>query len=262
MRPVPLSPHARQAALDAMEAAPLDVLVIGGGVVGAGAAQDAATRGLSVGLVEARDFASGTSSRSSKLMHGGLRYLEMLDFRLVAEALKERGLNLQKLAPHLVQEVAFLYPLQHRGWERFYAGSGVALYDAMSKASGYGKGVPLHRHHTRRGARKIFPGLRKDALVGALRYYDAQVDDARHTMFLARTSAAYGAHVASRTRVVDLLREGLLPAFPIRTGPIPFYFEVTFARLPISVFARTAASVVPASADRGAPFFKKFFGRK
>ncbi|MCX6407276.1 MAG: glycerol-3-phosphate dehydrogenase/oxidase [Propionibacteriales bacterium] len=208
MRPVPLSPHARQAALDAMEAAPLDVLVIGGGVVGAGSALDAATRGLSVGLVEARDFASGTSSRSSKLMHGGLRYLEMLDFRLVAEALKERGLNLQKLAPHLVQEVAFLYPLQHRGWERFYAGSGVALYDAMSKASGYGKGVPLHRHHTRRGARKIFPGLRKDALVGALRYYDAQVDDARHTMFLARTSAAYGAHVASRTRVVDLLREG------------------------------------------------------
>ena len=141
-------------------------------------------------------------------MHGGLRYLEMLDFRLVAEALKERGLNLQKLAPHLVREVAFLYPLQHRGWERLYAGSGVALYDALSKASGYGKGVPLHRHLTRRGARRLFPALRKDALVGALRYYDAQVDDARHTMFIARTAAAYGAHVASRTRVVDLLREG------------------------------------------------------
>lgn len=208
MRPVPLSPSARQAALDAMEAQPLDVLVIGGGVVGAGAALDAATRGLAVGLVEARDYASGTSSRSSKLMHGGLRYLEMLDFRLVAEALKERGLNLQKLAPHLVREVAFLYPLQHRGWERLYAGSGVALYDALSKASGYGKGVPLHRHLTRRGARRLFPALRKDALVGALRYYDAQVDDARHTMFIARTAAAYGAHVASRTRVVDLLREG------------------------------------------------------
>ncbi len=208
MRPVPLSPQTRQAALDEMARTPLDVLVIGGGVVGGGAAIDAATRGLSVGLVEARDFASGTSSRSSKLMHGGLRYLEMLDFRLVAEALKERGLNLQKLAPHLVHEVPFLYPLQHRAWERFYAGSGVALYDAMSKASGYGAGVPLHRHHTRRGARKIFPGLRKDALVGALRYYDAQVDDARHTMFLSRTAAAYGAHVATRTRVVDLLREG------------------------------------------------------
>jgi glycerol-3-phosphate dehydrogenase len=208
MRPVALSPENRHAALDAMASTPLDVLVIGGGVVGGGAALDAVTRGLSVGLVEARDFASGTSSRSSKLMHGGLRYLEMLDFRLVAEALKERGLNLQKLAPHLVHEVGFLYPLQHRVWERFYAGSGVALYDAMSKASGYGQGVPLHRHLTRRGARRLMPGLRKDALVGALHYYDGQVDDARHTMFLARTAAAYGAHVASRTRVVDLLRDG------------------------------------------------------
>ncbi len=191
-----------------MAAAPLDILVIGGGVVGGGSALDAATRGLSVGLVEARDFASGTSSRSSKLMHGGLRYLEMLDFRLVAEALKERGLSLQKLAPHLVREVGFLYPLTHRVWERFYAGSGVALYDAMSKASGYGQGVPLHRHLTRRGARRMMPALKKDALIGALHYYDGQVDDARHTMFLSRTAAAYGAHVASRTRVVGLLREG------------------------------------------------------
>ena len=190
-----------------MAAEPLDILVIGGGVVGGGAALDAATRGLSVGLVEARDFASGTSSRSSKLMHGGLRYLEMLDFRLVAEALKERGLSLQKLAPHLVKEVGFIYPLQHRVWERVYAGAGVALYDAMSKASGYGQGVPLHRHLTRRGARRMMPALRKDALVGALHYYDGQVDDARHTMFLSRTAAAYGAHVASRTRVVSLLRE-------------------------------------------------------
>lgn len=191
-----------------MAATPLDILVIGGGVVGGGTALDAATRGLSVGLVEARDFASGTSSRSSKLMHGGLRYLEMLDFRLVAEALKERGLSLQKLAPHLVHEVGFLYPLTHRVWERFYAGSGVALYDAMSKASGYGQGVPLHRHLTRRGARRMMPALKKDALVGALHYYDGQVDDARHTMFLSRTAAAYGAHVASRTRVIGLLREG------------------------------------------------------
>jgi glycerol-3-phosphate dehydrogenase len=208
MRPIALSPENRQAALDAMESTPLDILVIGGGVVGGGAALDAATRGLTVGLVEARDFASGTSSRSSKLMHGGLRYLEMLDFRLVAEALKERGLNLQKLAPHLVHEVGFIYPLQHRVWERFYAGAGVALYDAMSKASGYGQGVPLHRHLTRRGARRIMPSLKKDALVGALHYYDGQVDDARHTMFLSRTAAAYGAHVASRTRVIDLLRDG------------------------------------------------------
>jgi glycerol-3-phosphate dehydrogenase len=190
-----------------MAAEELDVLVVGGGVVGSGAALDAATRGLKVGLVEARDFASGTSSRSSKLIHGGLRYLEMLDFALVAEALKERGLLMQTLAPHLVRPVGFLYPLQHRGWERLYAGSGVALYDALSRISGR-SGLPLHKHLTRRGARRLVPALRKDALVGALHYYDAQVDDARHTMFLARTAAAYGAKVASRARVVELLREG------------------------------------------------------
>ncbi|MEO9324883.1 glycerol-3-phosphate dehydrogenase/oxidase [Nocardioides sp. C4-1] len=207
MRSVALSPEFRAESLRAMAAEELDILVIGGGVVGAGSALDAATRGLKVGLVEARDFASGTSSRSSKLVHGGLRYLEMLDFRLVAEALKERGLLLQELAPHLVRPVAFLYPLQHRGWERFYAGAGVALYDTMSRVSGR-SGVPLHRHLTRRGARKLVPSLRKDALVGALKYYDAQVDDARHTMFLSRTAAAYGAHVASRARVVELLKEG------------------------------------------------------
>lgn len=207
MRAVPLSPESRAASLHAMATEQLDVLVIGGGVVGGGAALDAATRGLRVGLVEARDFASGTSSRSSKLIHGGLRYLEMLDFGLVAEALKERGLLIQELAPHLVRPVPFLYPLRHRVWERLYAGSGVALYDAMARVSGRA-GVPLHKHLTRRGARRLVPSLRKDALVGALHYYDAQVDDARHTMFLSRTAAAYGAHVASRARVVELTREG------------------------------------------------------
>jgi glycerol-3-phosphate dehydrogenase len=190
--------------------AELDVLVVGAGVVGSGAALDAATRGLTVGLVEARDFASGTSSRSSKLIHGGLRYLEMLDFRLVAEALQERGLLIQKLAPHLIKPVPFLYPLQHRGWERLYAGSGVALYDMLGLLSGRARGVPHHRHLTRRGARRIVPALKRNALVGALQYYDAQVDDARHTLFIARTAATYGAHVASRARVVGLLKEGEL----------------------------------------------------
>jgi len=213
MRSVALSPETRERALEALAAttAPggeLDILVVGGGVVGTGSALDAATRGLTVGLVEARDFASGTSSRSSKLVHGGLRYLEMLDFRLVAEALQERGLLIQKLAPHLIKPVPFVYPLQHRGWERLYAGSGVALYDTLGLLSGRARGVPHHRHLTRRGARRIVPALKRDALVGALQYYDAQVDDARHTMFVARTAAAYGAHVASRARVVGLLKEG------------------------------------------------------
>jgi glycerol-3-phosphate dehydrogenase len=208
MRSVALSPQAREAALDAMSSAELDVLVVGGGVVGTGSALDAATRGLSVGLVEARDFASGTSSRSSKLIHGGLRYLEMLDFRLVAEALAERGLLIETIAPHLVRPVPFIYPLKHRIWERLYAGTGVALYDTLSLLSGRSRGVPHHRHLTRSKARQIFPSLRKDSLVGALQYYDGQVDDARHTLFVARTAAAYGAHVASRARVVGLLREG------------------------------------------------------
>jgi len=199
-----LSPEYRESALAALASAELDVLVVGGGVVGSGSALDAATRGLSVGLVEARDFASGTSSRSSKLIHGGLRYLEMLDFALVKEALRERGLLLTRLAPHLVRPVRFLYPLQHRAWERVYAGTGVTLYDTMA----LGGGLPRHRNLSLRGALRECPALKKDALVGALQYYDAQVDDARHTMFLARTAAAYGAHVASRTEVVGFLREG------------------------------------------------------
>ncbi|MGX6600901.1 glycerol-3-phosphate dehydrogenase/oxidase [Micromonosporaceae bacterium Da 78-11] len=199
-----LSPASRDAAIAALSASEVDVLVIGGGVVGAGSALDAVTRGLSVGLVEARDFASGTSSRSSKLIHGGLRYLEMLDFALVREALRERGLILSRLAPHLARPVQFLYPLRHRGWERLYAGAGVTLYDTMALAGG----LPRHRHLTRRGALRACPALRRDSLVGALQYYDAQLDDARHTMFLARTAAAYGAHVASRTEVVGFLREG------------------------------------------------------
>ncbi|GLY01617.1 glycerol-3-phosphate dehydrogenase/oxidase [Actinoplanes sp. NBRC 101535] len=206
-----ISPQARATALAAMSATSaddqLDVLVVGSGVVGAGAALDAATRGLSVGLLEARDFASGTSSRSSKLIHGGLRYLEMLDFSLVREALRERGLLIKRLAPHLVRPVPFLYPLQHRAWERFYIGAGIALYDTLALTGG-GAAVPRHRHLTRVEALKAFPSLRPETLIGAIRYYDAQVDDARHTMLLVRTAAAYGAHVAARTEVTGFLREG------------------------------------------------------
>ncbi|MEK8144550.1 FAD-dependent oxidoreductase [Streptomyces sp. M10(2022)] len=198
----------RTQALAAMAERELDVLVVGAGVVGAGTALDAATRGLSTGLVEARDWASGTSSRSSKLIHGGLRYLEMLDFTLVREALKERGLLLERLAPHLVKPVPFLYPLQHKGWERLYAGSGVALYDAMSVSSGHGRGLPVHRHLSRRRALRVAPALKRDALVGALQYYDAQMDDARYVATLVRTAAGYGAQVANRARVTGFLREG------------------------------------------------------
>jgi glycerol-3-phosphate dehydrogenase len=203
-----LSPQARADALREMAEGELDVLVVGGGVVGTGAALDAVTRGLRTAMVEARDWASGTSSRSSKLIHGGLRYLEMLDFALVHEALSERGLLRNKLAPHLVKPVPFLYPLSKRVTERPYVGSGVALYDAMAISGGNNKGFPLHRHLTRKGVAREAPGIRKDAMVGAIQYYDGQVDDARHTMTIARTAATYGALIANRTRVKEFVREG------------------------------------------------------
>ncbi|MEX0834957.1 MAG: FAD-dependent oxidoreductase, partial [Nitriliruptor sp.] len=204
MEPVPLSPARRRASLDRLAAQVSDVLVIGGGVTGAGTALDAATRGLAVGLVEQRDYAAGTSSRSSKLIHGGLRYLEQLNIGLVREALEERGLILQHLAPHLVRPVSFLYPLTHHGWERAYVGAGVALYDRLGGA----EQLPGHRHLSRKGALALAPSLRRDSMVGAIRYWDAQVDDARHTMEVVRTAAAYGAEVANSTRVTGLLREG------------------------------------------------------
>jgi len=202
-----LGPQQRERDLARMRAETFDVVVIGGGVTGAGAALDAASRGLSVALVEARDYAAGTSSRSSKLIHGGLRYLERLNFALVREALKERGLLLTRLAPHLVRPVPFLIPLEHRLWQRAYYGAGVALYDTLGSIFGTSRGLPRHRHLSRSGARRLFPGLRRDAQIGAIRYYDGQVDDARFTLTLARTAASYGAAMGTSVRVVDVLKD-------------------------------------------------------
>ncbi|MBF4997855.1 glycerol-3-phosphate dehydrogenase [Nocardia sp. BSTN01] len=198
-----LGPEQRAATWDSLGAKHFDVIVIGGGVVGAGIALDAATRGLEVALVEARDLASGTSSRSSKMFHGGLRYLEQLEFGLVREALRERELSLKTLAPHLVKPLRFLYPLTHRGWERPYVASGLVLYDTMGGA----KSVPGQHHVTRSGALRLAPGVRRDALIGGVTYYDTVVDDARHTMTVARTAAHYGAVIRTSTQVVDFLRE-------------------------------------------------------
>ena len=188
-----IDPVHRSTSWEQLQDGSYDVLVIGGGVTGAGVALDAATRGLRTALVEMRDYASGTSSRSSKLFHGGLRYLEQLNFGLVREALHERELMLTRLAPHLVRPVPFLYPLKGRGWERPYVGAGLMLYDTLAGRSS----VPRHRHLTRTGARALCPALRPDSLVGALQYYDAQADDARHTMTVVRTAAHYGAVVRS-----------------------------------------------------------------
>ncbi|MGW0436582.1 glycerol-3-phosphate dehydrogenase/oxidase [Micromonospora sp. NPDC003197] len=211
-----LSPTRRTADLRRLRSERFDVLVIGGGVTGAGAALDAASRGLKVALVEARDYAAGTSSRSSKLIHGGLRYLEQLELGLVHEALTERGLLATRLAPHLVRPVPILVPLPAhagasglaaRAWQRSYYGAGVAAYDAFAGVFGGGRGMPLHRHLSREGTRRVFPGLRPDALAGAIRYYDGQVDDARLVVTLARTAASLGATVVTSARAVGLLRQ-------------------------------------------------------
>src|SRR2546429_133689 len=203
-----LDSDSRSAALAALAGAEFQVLVVGGGVVGAGVALDAATRGLSVGLVEARDFASGTSSRSSKLIHGGLRYLEQLNIGLVREALTERSLLLGVIAPHLVRPVPSLLPLTHHGWERAYIGTGIGAYDALGFSLGLARGLPGHHQLSRRGALRLVPGLKRSAITGAVAFWDGQVDDARYVLTLVRTAAHYGAQIASRVQVTGFLREG------------------------------------------------------
>jgi len=198
-----LSPTERTRALQRLEEHELDVLVIGGGVVGAGAALDAVTRGLNVGLIEARDYASGTSSRSSKLFHGGLRYLEQFNFALVFEALRERSLVLNTLCPHLARPVPFIYPLE-KVIDRGYVGLGIGVYDVM----GAGRGVPGHlKHLSRKKTLESFPSGKASAIRGAIRFYEGQVDDARHTMMISRTAANFGALCASSTRAIGFLRE-------------------------------------------------------
>ena len=200
-----LNPEQRSEDLESLQRDEFDIVVIGGGVTGAGIALDAASRGLSVALVEASDLASGSSSRSSKLIHGGLRYLEQYDFRLVKEALREREMMVTTLAPHLVKPVSFIYPLTEKLRERTYVGAGLALYDILR---GFKRALPWHKHLDGRKIAKIAPSLRSDVVTGGIQYFDAQVDDARHTMTIARTAKKYGARIVTRAEVVDVLRTG------------------------------------------------------
>ena len=185
----------------------LDVLVIGGGITGAGIALDAASRGLRTGVVEMGDWASGTSSWSSKLVHGGLRYLYQLDLPLVREALSERGRLLETIAPHLVKAQPFLWPLTHH-YERSYSAVGVGVYDALALAGARGhRTVPIQKHLGRKGARALAPALDPSRLIGAIRFYDARVDDARLVIDLIRTAVGLGALAASRARVTGFLKD-------------------------------------------------------
>jgi glycerol-3-phosphate dehydrogenase len=207
-RTLPGRPLDRAASLRRLGDEQFDVLVVGGGITGAGVALDAASRGLRTAMVERDDFASGTSSKSSKLVHGGLRYLQQREVRLVYEALYERQRALEN-APHLVRVLPFLVPLTTRGGviDRRLArllGSALWAYDLTG-------GLRIGKRHHRIDvdtALAHMPSLARDRLAGAYVYYDAQADDARLTLAIARTAAVEGAAIANHTPVRALLKEG------------------------------------------------------
>ncbi len=189
-----------------------DLLIIGGGIVGAGAARDAAMRGLSVCLVEQRDLAFGTSSRSSKLVHGGLRYLEMGEFSLVFEAVSERRV-LMEIAPHLVLPLGFLFPV-YKGSRRgvFTINIGMWLYDGLSLF----RSPKIHRNLSTEDALLEEPALRPTDLKGAPLYYDCSTDDARLTLENALDAAQHGADVLTWTKVIAIHRDGTGKATGVR----------------------------------------------
>ncbi|HLY84475.1 MAG TPA: glycerol-3-phosphate dehydrogenase/oxidase [Acidimicrobiales bacterium] len=202
------TPFDRDRALVRMADEGFDVLVIGGGISGAGVALDAAARGLKTALVERRDWASGTSSRSSKLIHGGLRYLQQRDYKLVYEALAERQRLLEN-APHLVSPLPFLIPLfgkegaVNKAVARFYS-TALWLYDVTG-------GLRIGKRHKRLGREEVlahFPALNAERLVAGFLYWDAQADDARLTLTVARTAVVhYGAVAANYAGAVALLKD-------------------------------------------------------
>jgi glycerol-3-phosphate dehydrogenase len=194
----------RSSALGALEREPFDLLVVGGGINGAGIARDAAMRGLRTALVERGDFACGTSSRSSKLIHGGLRYLEQGHVRLVLEAVRERE-RLRTLAPHLVRPQEFIVPIYRDGPVGFLKlAAGLTLYDLLA-------GFWSVKRHSMLGCRRLIaaePALRRKGLVGGGRYWDYRTDDARLVLETALAAAREGAVVVSYAEVAGFLDEG------------------------------------------------------
>ena len=180
---------------------PWDIIVIGGGATGAGVAVDAASRGYDVLLLEREDFGKGTSSRSTKLVHGGVRYLEQGNISLVMEALKERGL-LRRNAPHIVHDLAFVVP-NYAWWEAPFYGIGLKIYDLLAGQYGFGKSRILSREETL----GCLPGIRQDGLRGGVRYHDGQFDDTRLLIHLIATAVDHGASVLNYMSAVDVLRD-------------------------------------------------------
>src|ERR1700744_2948848 len=179
-------------------AKPWDIIVIGGGATGAGGAVDAATRGYATLLLEQHDFGKGTSSRSTKLVHGGVRYLEQGNVSLVMEALKERGL-LRQNAPHLVSELACVVP-SYAWWEGPFYGIGLKLYELLAGKYGFGKSRQISKEETLRR----LPNVNLDGLTGGVVYYDGQFDDTRLLINLIATAAEQGAALLNYSRVTKL----------------------------------------------------------
>ena len=180
---------------------PWDIAVIGGGATGMGVAVDAAARGFDVVLVEAHDFGKGTSSRSTKLVHGGVRYLEQGNISLVMSALKERGL-LRQNAPHLVHDLAFVVP-NYSWWEAPFYGIGLKLYDLLAGKYGFGPSKVLTKEETL----ERLPGLEPEELRGGVIYFDGQFDDARLLIHLAMTATDHGAVLVNYCPAIALLRD-------------------------------------------------------
>ena len=196
------SPSGGSTPLARLAGEPWDVLVIGGGITGTGIAREAAMRGLRTALVEAHDLASGTSSRSSRLVHGGLRYLEHGRLRLVHESLRERRI-LMHIAPHLVRPMAFLFPVHRSGRVSFWRlAAGMWLYDTLALF----RNVRGHRMLGKRGVLRREPMLRERELAGGAVYWDAQCDDARLVVATARAAQAHGAAIATYSEAIELVR--------------------------------------------------------
>ena len=196
----------RQTNLDALTSAALDVLVVGGGIVGAGIARDAAMRGLRTGLIEQHDFASGTSSRSSRLLHGGLRYLAQGRLKLVREASVEKQV-IHRIAPHLAEPLPFIFPTfnDNRHWVLWQLKLGVKMYDLLCSGHNFGKSTWLRVDEA---ARKL-PGLRTNGLTGAVRYFDGFTNDSRLTLDTLRSAAAHGAWLLNYCRFEHAKRDQL-----------------------------------------------------
>ncbi len=191
----------RKSQLSKFEKVDFDCLIIGGGATGVGTALDASLRGLSVGLCERYDFASGTSSRSTKLIHGGVRYLAQFHFGLIAEALSERKRLIQN-APHLVKPLKFLMPT-YKIFEKPYYSLGLTLYDFLAGKSG----LPSHKRVSKEEAVKDFPSINQNGLRGGIEYYDAQFNDARLNVLLARCAELEGAVIANQLALVSILKD-------------------------------------------------------